>query len=83
MEGPLLNRGDGSELMACIIHQRVPAFKVYQVRDTETGQMVRYGLCPMCDKRLRADGCFAAQISKTLGEKVDKIKGEKNESDSR
>lgn len=37
----------------CIFHQRHRALKAYRVFDNKSKNFVDYGLCPMCDRRLK------------------------------
>lgn len=62
---------------ACIFHPRIRALKVYTIKDTLEGGIFRYGLCPMCARRLAKEHSFKQAISDRLEEMFEKSKRKK------
>lgn len=57
----------------CIFHQRQRALQVYKVRDSANGNWFEYGLCPICDHRLKKQESFKNDISARLEELMHKL----------
>jgi hypothetical protein len=69
------------EIMACLIHPRVKAYKVYEVRLVDQPlEGVRYGLCIPCNQKLnQKKKDFLLYLDKMLGLRLDNLKRQMDE----
>lgn len=68
-----------SEGHVCIFHPRIPAIAAYRVMDTLSKQMFDYGLCPICNHRLKRQDSFKKDISDKLEELFNKLMKQEQE----
>lgn len=63
-------------IMACLIHPGQPALQVYQVKEKVGFEVVRYGLCPWCDRKLKTDKTYMVFIDKKICQRLEQMRPE-------
>lgn len=52
----------------CLFHPRIRSVADYRVRDSQSGEFFQYGLCPICNNRLKKQDSFKSNISDRIEE---------------
>ncbi len=63
-------------VVACIVHPTMTAVRHCEAKEIDGYEIVRYGLCMWCDKKLKHDKTYAVHIDRKICERLEQLKPE-------